>query len=75
MKEFTRLANKYNKTPLKHVLLCRILTLMSDGLTEENFLNNEKVNGALNQMAQTVLNIDRKVHGPGDVQVRKVRQP
>uniref|UniRef100_A0A2H1V3W5 SFRICE_028910 n=1 Tax=Spodoptera frugiperda TaxID=7108 RepID=A0A2H1V3W5_SPOFR len=67
--EFVSLANKYNKTPLKHELLCKILDTMSDGQSEENFLTNEKSNGRLNKLAQIVLNIDRKVHGAGDVQL------
>ncbi|CAH0695462.1 unnamed protein product [Spodoptera exigua] len=67
--EFVALANKYNKTPLKHELLCKILHTMSDGQSEENFLTNEKSNGRLNKLAQIVLNIDKKVHGPGDVQL------
>ncbi|KAJ8736098.1 hypothetical protein PYW08_006754 [Mythimna loreyi] len=69
--EFTALAKKYNKTPLKHELMCKILTTMSDGQTEDNFLTNEKVggHGRLNKLVQIVLNIDKKVHGPGDVQL------
>lgn len=67
--EFVSLANKYNKTPLKHELLCKLLHLMCDGQTEEKFLNNEKTNGRLNKLVQIVLNIDKKVHGPGDVQL------
>lgn len=42
---------------------------MCDGQTEEKFLNNEKTNGRLNKLVQIVLNIDKKVHGPGDVQL------
>ncbi|KPJ21180.1 hypothetical protein RR48_00475 [Papilio machaon] len=69
-KEFVNLANKYNKTPLKHELLCKILTTMGDGGSEETFIINEKSNGSMNKLVQKVLNIDKKVHGPGDVQVR-----
>ncbi|KOB73333.1 putative leucine rich protein [Operophtera brumata] len=50
----SRLAAKFNKTPLKHELLCKILQSMSDGQTEDNFLSNEKANGRLNKMAQTL---------------------
>ncbi|XP_049882196.1 leucine-rich PPR motif-containing protein, mitochondrial-like [Pectinophora gossypiella] len=67
--EFTRLANKYHKTPLKHELLCKILQSMSDGLSEDNFLTNERCNGRLNKLAQAILNIDKKIHGAGDVQL------
>ncbi|XP_026738894.1 leucine-rich PPR motif-containing protein, mitochondrial-like [Trichoplusia ni] len=67
--EFVRLANKYNKTPLKHELLCKILSTMSDGQSEEKFLTNEKTNGRYNKLAQTVLNTNKKVHGSGDVQL------
>ncbi|KAJ8735797.1 hypothetical protein PYW07_007417 [Mythimna separata] len=69
--EFTHLAKKYNKTPLKHELMCKILTTMSDGQTEDNFLTNEKVggHGRLNKLVQIVLNVDKQVHGPGDVQL------
>ncbi|KAG6447060.1 hypothetical protein O3G_MSEX004728 [Manduca sexta] len=69
VQEFVRLANKYNKTPLKHELLCKILQTMNDGQSEDNFLTNERSNGRLNKLAQTILNIDKKVHGPGDVQL------
>ncbi|XP_045536900.1 leucine-rich PPR motif-containing protein, mitochondrial [Papilio machaon] len=68
-KEFVTLANKYNKTPLKHELLCKILTTMGDGGSEETFIINEKSNGSMNKLVQKVLNIDKKVHGPGDVQL------
>ncbi|XP_059051022.1 leucine-rich PPR motif-containing protein, mitochondrial-like [Achroia grisella] len=67
--EFSRLASKYNKTPLKHELICAILKTMGDGKSEETFITNEKSNSRLNKLAQTVLNIDKKVHGPGDVQL------
>ncbi|XP_052757762.1 leucine-rich PPR motif-containing protein, mitochondrial-like [Galleria mellonella] len=67
--EFSRLASKYNKTPLKHELLCAILKAMGDGQSEETFVTNEKSNGRLNKLVQTVLNVDKKVHGAGDVQL------
>ncbi|XP_048489346.1 leucine-rich PPR motif-containing protein, mitochondrial [Plutella xylostella] len=67
LKEFTEIATKYKKTPLKHELLVRILTLMSDGHTEENFLINEKANSKLNKHLQASLNMIKKVHGAGDV--------
>lgn len=72
LKEFTEIATKYKKTPLKHELLVRILTLMSDGHTEENFLINEKANSKLNKHLQAALNMIKKVHGAGDVPVRLV---
>ncbi|XP_072940263.1 leucine-rich PPR motif-containing protein, mitochondrial-like isoform X2 [Epargyreus clarus] len=68
VQEFSRLALKYNKTPLKHELLCKILQAMGEG-SEENFLVSEKANGKLNKMAQTILNMTKKVHGAGDVQL------
>ncbi|KAL0850878.1 hypothetical protein ABMA28_006787 [Loxostege sticticalis] len=67
--EFVRLGNKYNKTPLKHELLCYILTKMAEGQSEEKFIVNEKANGRFNKMVQTVLSTDKKVHGPSDVQL------
>ncbi|KAM3967869.1 leucine-rich PPR motif-containing protein, mitochondrial [Aphomia sociella] len=67
--EFSRLASKYNKTPLKHELLCAILRSMGDGQSEDVFITNEKSNGRLNKLAQTVFNINKKVHGAGDVQL------
>ncbi|CAH0405199.1 unnamed protein product [Chilo suppressalis] len=67
--EFVRLSTKYNKTPLKHELLCRILTAMGEGKSEDKFIANEKSNGRLNKFVQTILNVDKKVHGPGDVQL------
>ncbi|KAJ0182327.1 hypothetical protein K1T71_001696 [Dendrolimus kikuchii] len=69
VQEFTGLASKYNKTPLKHELLCKIFRDMGDGQNEETFLTNEKLNGRLNKLAQTVLNTDKNVHGAGDVQL------
>ncbi|XP_075976120.1 leucine-rich PPR motif-containing protein, mitochondrial-like [Anticarsia gemmatalis] len=69
VKEFVRLSTKYGKTPLKHELLCHILHTMSEGQSEDNFMNVEKVNGWMNKLVQTVLETDRKVHGPGDVQL------
>ncbi|CAG4977600.1 unnamed protein product [Parnassius apollo] len=69
LQEFVRLANKYNRTPLKHELLCKILYVMGDGGSENTFVINEKGNTSLNKMVQTVLNVDKKVHGPGDVQI------
>lgn len=70
MIEFERIAKKFKKTPLKHELLCKILQSMSDGMSEDNFLTNERCNGRMNKLAQTILNIDKRVHGAGDVQVR-----
>ncbi|XP_028159068.1 leucine-rich PPR motif-containing protein, mitochondrial-like isoform X1 [Ostrinia furnacalis] len=67
--EFVRLASKYSKTPLKHELLSQIMAKMGEGHSEEKFLVNEKSNGRFNKMAQTVLNIDKKVHGASDVQL------
>lgn len=64
-----RISNKYSKTPLKHELLCKILHAMSDRQSEENFMIMEKSNGRLNKLVHTVLETDKKVHGPGDVQV------
>ncbi|CAG9796380.1 unnamed protein product [Diatraea saccharalis] len=67
--EFVSLSNKYSKTPLKHELLCHILSKMGDGRSEDTFLANEKSNGRLNKFVQTILNVNKKVHGPGDVQL------
>ncbi|CAK1602353.1 unnamed protein product [Parnassius mnemosyne] len=69
LQEFVRLSNKYNKTPLKHELLCKILYVMGDGGCEDTFVINEKGNTSFNKMVQTVLNVDKKVHGSGDVQL------
>ncbi|CAK1540253.1 unnamed protein product [Leptosia nina] len=69
VKEFQRLANKYNKTPLKHELLCSILKVMGEGKSEDFFLVTEKVNGRYNKMVNTILNVCKKVHGSGDVQL------
>lgn len=63
------LSKAYNNTPLKHELLCKILANMSDGQSEDNFLFNEKANSKLSKLAQIVLNVDREIHGAGDVQV------
>jgi hypothetical protein len=42
---------------------------MGEGGSEESFIVNEKSNGRLNKFVQNVLNVVRKVHGAGDVQV------
>ncbi|CAG4954237.1 unnamed protein product [Colias eurytheme] len=67
--EFVRLANKYNKTPLKHELLVTILRHMGEGKSEDFFLVSEKSNGSYNKMVQTILNTCKKVHGASDVQL------
>nr|XP_026486597.1 leucine-rich PPR motif-containing protein, mitochondrial-like [Vanessa tameamea] len=69
VKEFVKLSEKYKKTPLKHELLCKILKAMSDGKTEDTFIENEKANGKLNRLVQTILNVNKQIHGPGDVQL------
>ncbi|XP_045459667.1 leucine-rich PPR motif-containing protein, mitochondrial-like [Melitaea cinxia] len=69
VKEFVKLADKYKKTPLKHELLCKVLKAMSDGKTEDTFIENEKANGKLNKFVQTILNVNKQVHGAGDVQL------
>ncbi|CAH0727544.1 unnamed protein product, partial [Brenthis ino] len=69
VQEFVRISEKYNKTPLKHELLCKILKEMSDGKSEDTFIENEKTNGKLNKLVQTILNVNKKVHGAGDVQL------
>ncbi|XP_045768937.1 leucine-rich PPR motif-containing protein, mitochondrial [Maniola jurtina] len=67
VQEFVRIAEKYNKTPLKHELLCKILKAMSDGKDEETFIVNERTNGRLNKLVHTILNVDKQVHGASDV--------
>ncbi|XP_052737382.1 leucine-rich PPR motif-containing protein, mitochondrial [Bicyclus anynana] len=67
VQEFVRLAEKYNKTPLKHELLCKVLKAMSEGKDEETFIVNERTNGRLNKLVQTILSVDKRVHGAGDV--------
>lgn len=42
---------------------------MSDGKAEDTFIENEKANGKLNKYVQTILNVNKQVHGAGDVQV------
>ncbi|KAJ2948053.1 hypothetical protein O0L34_g9850 [Tuta absoluta] len=69
VKEFVRIGDKYKCTPLKHELLCHILHHMSDGLSEDSFLTNERCNGKLNKLAMAVLNVNKKIHGAGDMQV------
>ncbi|KAI5645009.1 leucine-rich PPR motif-containing protein, mitochondrial [Phthorimaea operculella] len=69
VKEFVRIGDKYKCTPLKHELLCHILHYMSDGLSEDNFLTNERCNGKLSKLARTVLNVVKKLHGASDVQL------
>ncbi|XP_032528915.2 leucine-rich PPR motif-containing protein, mitochondrial-like [Danaus plexippus] len=69
VQEFVSLAEKYKKTPLKHELLCKVLLAMNEGKSEERFISNEQSNGKLNKLAQTILNVDRQVHGASDVQV------
>ncbi|XP_022130285.2 leucine-rich PPR motif-containing protein, mitochondrial [Pieris rapae] len=67
--EFVRLAKKYNKTPLKHELLCSILRMMGEGKSEDFFLVTEKVNGRYNKMVNTILNVCKTVHGTSDVRL------
>ncbi|XP_053615995.1 leucine-rich PPR motif-containing protein, mitochondrial-like [Plodia interpunctella] len=66
--EFTNLSAEYNKTPLKHELICAILRAMGAG-SEDNFITNERNNGRLNKLVQNVLSVNKQVHGPGDVQL------
>ncbi|CAB3256339.1 unnamed protein product [Arctia plantaginis] len=67
--KFEQLAEEYSKTPLKHELLCKILHSMGDGHSEDIFINLEKSDGKYKRLVQRVLEIDRRVHGPGDVQL------
>ncbi|XP_039757887.1 leucine-rich PPR motif-containing protein, mitochondrial-like [Pararge aegeria] len=67
VQEFVRISEKYNKTPLKHELLCKLLKAMSDGKDEDTFIVNEKTNGRLNKLVHTILNVDKRVHGASDV--------
>ncbi|XP_063616303.1 leucine-rich PPR motif-containing protein, mitochondrial [Cydia splendana] len=66
--EFSRLAQKYNKTPLKHELLCKILETISDG-GEDRFVVNANSGGWANKLAQTVFNVNKRIHGASDVQL------
>lgn len=69
VEEFIRLSSKYRKTPLKHELLCKILIEMNDEQGEDNFVFNEKANSKLNKLAQSVLNVDKEIHGVSSVQL------
>ncbi|XP_068626542.1 leucine-rich PPR motif-containing protein, mitochondrial isoform X2 [Battus philenor] len=69
VQEFENLASKYSSTPMKHELLCNILTAMGDGGSEDTFIVNEKRNSGLNKLVQRILSVNKKVHGSGDVQL------
>lgn len=43
---------------------------MGDGHSEDIFINLEKTDVKYKRLVQRVLEIDRRIHGPGDVQVQ-----
>ncbi|KAL4716909.1 hypothetical protein ACJJTC_012720 [Scirpophaga incertulas] len=65
VKQFSHISNKYHKTPLKHELLCQILKQTGEVNAVSVYRDGGKSAGY--NLANTVLNATRMVHGANDV--------